>query len=146
MSSSLDDPLAREHERLRAEAAAGRKAFRNSPLATLGAVVMEAVKLATAMKADGASNEMRFRVIETTLREFWPKAREWKFLCEQCSDTGLVIRRDVMNRLGCKVNEGVPCVCSHGSRFTGRPKGSGDDFTNAGKVKKPQRGFTRFGQ
>ena len=145
MSSPTDDPLAHEHAQLRAEAAAGRKAFEKAPEARLGASVMEAVRLATKMKADGAFDAERFQVIEATLREFWPNTRVWRYLCKQCLDTGLVIQDGITNRLGCVVDEGYPCVCSKGKLFREKPLGGGDDYTKAGKVSKP-KGFTRWGR
>lgn len=145
MSSRLDDPLAREHAALRAKAMADQKAFSRSPEGSLGALVMQAADIATRMKADGASDRERFAVVEATIRECWPRTRTWKYLCESCRDTGLVIRADVVNKLGCRVDEGVPCHCSAGARFRERPRGEDDDFTQAGKVTKP-KGFTRFGR
>ena len=143
MSSPLDDPLAHDHARLKAEAAAGRKAFQEAPEARLGASVMEAVRLAAKMKADGALDEERFQVIESVIRELWPRRREWYFLCEACRDTGLVTREGVTNRLGCVVDEGTPCGCDKGKLFREKPPWGGDDYTKAGKVSKP-RGFTRW--
>lgn len=145
MSSRLDDPLAREHAALRKQAMADRRTFARSPEGSLGTVVMQAVDIASRMKADGATDGERFAVVESVLRQFWPYAREWKYLCESCRDLGLVIQPNVLNRLGCLVDEGVPCHCSAGARFRERPRGGDDDFTQAGKVAKP-KGFTRFGR
>jgi len=145
MSSPLGDPLAHDHARLRAEAAASRTAFQKAPEARLGAAVMEAVRLASLMKADGADDATRFRVIESVIRECWPVTRVWRYLCEQCRDTGLVVQDGVTNRLGGVVSEGYPCTCGKGKLFREKPVGDSDDYTKAGKVSKP-KGFTRWGR
>lgn len=146
MSTPLGDPLGDEHRSLRDEAMRNRKAFQRGAGASLGAMVMQAVDLAGRMKADGATMAERMPVIEATVREAWPRTREWHYACESCRDTGLQVMERVVNRIGVCVDEGYACHCPKGRRFDDRPKSRGnEDFTSAGKMAKP-KGFTRFGR
>lgn len=60
--------------------------------ATLGATVREALRLAKLMKAEGVPQAEIDATLERTLRAAWPFIREWKYLCENCNDTGWQIR------------------------------------------------------
>lgn len=146
MSSPFSDPLAREHAELRAQAIRERKEAHRGAEGSLGAIVMQAVDLSTRMKADGASDEERFAVIEANLRDRWPYTREWKYLCQSCRDTGLVLMLNQVNKLGIRVDEGYPCQCQKGRLFRAKPMAE-RDYTEAGKVSasKP-KGFTRYGR
>lgn len=60
--------------------------------ATLGATVREALRLAKLMQAEGVPQAEIDATLERTLRAAWPFIREWKYLCDECSDTGWQIR------------------------------------------------------
>lgn len=67
--------------------------------------------------------------------EEWP---EWMLSpkCGYCDGTGLVLRFNVLNRLGHSVTDGKPCRCVKGVRFLPKQHNP-DDYTSAGKVQKP---------
>ena len=44
-------------------------------------------------KAAGVSLPERIGFLTNILKVAWPFSREWKFLCSQCDDTGLVIHQ-----------------------------------------------------
>jgi hypothetical protein len=122
-----------------------------------------------AQKRDGVSQAERVACMEKTLRVAWPQAREWKYLCKTCFDTGLIVKvcqpgdrcDGVSMRLdtrhdhpgkyarlcqndpdGVVIHDyGVPCFCSRGERFKDRPKGGdeGDGFTQATRGKGGRR-------
>ena len=114
---------------------------------SLGAIIMAAVREAEEMRAAGADAAEVARGLEAVVRDRWPKPKgrtePWRYLCESCSDTGLVLHSEV-NRLGIHVTTGYPCVCEKGARFILKPKmrTAEDAVARAAKVSKP----TRFGR
>jgi len=114
----------------------------------LSETILEALRIRDRMRADGASVEECDAALEKTLRASWPQTREWKHLCGECRDYGLIIRGCPGDKPFCgrrKVHlpheYGEPCFCAAGGRFKPKPK-SGEDFTEATKVRQP----TRFGR
>jgi hypothetical protein len=108
----------------------------------------EAMKMRAAMKAQGASEQSCTEAMARSLKAAWPwrPESEWPYFhrlprCIHCDGYGLVIRT-VINRLGCRVDEGTPCTCREGARYLEKPKAE-QDFTQAGKVSKP---MTRMGR
>ncbi len=118
------------------------------PTSSLADTVAEAVRLRAAQKAAGASDAECDRYLEGVLRQSWPFTREWKYLCDKCDDTGLVMG-DCSGDATCgrasihgRHSFGTPCWCSAGNRFKAKPK-TEDDFSQAtAKTRKP----TRFGR
>ncbi len=108
---------------------------------TLAATVREAMRLWDVQKADGLSRAERLAGLERTIRAAWPFTREWKYLHEDCLDLGIVMHTcdgdDSCGRHFAHLPHvyGRPCWCSLGAKFRGKPKPSGDDFTQAGKSK-----------
>jgi hypothetical protein len=144
------------------------------PLVTaegLAATLKEALRLRDLARAEGASPAELNATLERTLRAAWPQVREWKYLCSQCQDTGLITklcrRGDRCNGVSSRTDTwherpgkyrrlcvtaplsnyqheyGTPCTCAAGERFKLKPK-SADDFSQeAGTSRKKP---TRFGR
>lgn len=117
---------------------------------SLGDIVAAIVELRADMRGAGATEPAIAQATERTVRASWPSVDErlWPALmtlarCAYCDGTGLVIHRNVKNRLGVIVDEGTPCRCPLGNRFLPKVK-SDADFAEAGKVKK-SKGFQKFG-
>jgi hypothetical protein len=92
-------------------------------------------------KADGVSLVDRLAGLTRVLQDAWPRDREWKYLCANCSDYGLVLH-DCAGDATCGRSKphlphgfGEPCWCSLGARFRAKPKPTAEDFTAAGKSK-----------
>ncbi len=148
--------------RRRIRAARRKQSQQWGPLAT---AYGEMMAICDQMKTDGVSREDRAKGIEATLRQMWPFTREWKYLCNECNDTGLVMRicRDGARCDGtstradssfqpagkfqrlCTMQQsyeheyGTPCFCSLGARFREKPKHDPADFSDAGRTSKPTR-------
>lgn len=107
----------------------------------LGKTFVAAMQLWDQQKADGVTREDRLICLERTLRAAWPQTREWKFLCQNCRDYGLVIAPCVGDASCGRAKThllhdyGTPCWCSAGQRFREKPKPSAEDFTAAGRSK-----------
>ncbi len=112
-------------------------------LGQLAQVFQTAMRLWDADKAAGMPLGERLRNLEQTLRAAWPQTREWKYLCQQCHDYGLVmnvcpgLREAICGRTKPHYAHefGTPCWCSAGQRFKDKPKPTAEDFTMAGKSK-----------
>lgn len=114
-------------------------------LGALAQTFMAAMRIWDAEKAEGVPKPERLARLEKTLRACWPFAREWKYLCNECGDLGLVYYECSGGSECGRVNKhlphtyGRPCFCSKGSRFTAKPKPQADDFKQAGKMTKVGR-------
>lgn len=103
------------------------------------------MRLWDAMKADGVPREEREAALERTLRAAWPQTREWKYLCNLCSDIGLRMQAcpgdATCGRLKAHLPHdfGRPCWCEHGARFKEKQHTEDDAIATAAKVKKPTR-------
>lgn len=112
---------------------------------SLGETLMEALRLCDKMRADGVPKAEIRSTLERTLRAAWPQTREWKFLCEQCRDYGLVMTECVGDATCGRTNPhqkhdfGRPCWCSKGDRFRVKEKTPDDTMAAAAKVSKPTR-------
>ena len=114
----------------------------------LSKIGVEAVTYWHQLRANGASVEECTKSMESVLREFLPFTREWKYLCANCNDVGLVIgdcpgdatcgreRRHLSHTFG------VPCWCQLGNKFKEKQPAAPEDFAQAGRTRKP----TRFGR
>src|SRR5262245_9718942 len=73
--------------------------------------------------------------LDDAVRDHWPQGREWKYLCNACGDTGLIIEQRPARIYGGKlVDVGVPCHCRLGARFRPRPVAApANDDAAAGK-------------
>ena len=118
---------------------------------SLGQIIAAICQMRVDMRSAGASELEITKATERSVRSSWPTKPEqewpaWMTLarCAYCDGTGLVIHRNVTNKLGLIVDEGTPCRCPHGQKFLPKVK-SETDFQQAGKVSKPKRSFSRFG-
>jgi hypothetical protein len=118
---------------------------------SLGSIIVAVCQMRQDMRGAGASELEIEKATERSVRASWPTVDErmwpaWMTLarCAYCDGTGLVIHRNVKNRLGLIVDEGTPCRCPQGQKFLPKMK-SEADFQEAGKVSKPKRNFSRFG-
>lgn len=132
---------------------------------TLGEIAMELLELARQMRDEGATVDEVNAYVERGLRSAWPSVREWKYLCDDCSDTGwkhgicsdrnhcgrpfkLPNQRgdDYTGRGQCRPGHDFvrPCYCKNGrDRYTDLYKTrQAEDFTTAGKTKP----MTRLGR
>lgn len=119
---------------------------------SLGDIINAVFELRSDMRAAGATTAEIEKATERSVRSAWPSTPidEWPgwaqaLRCAYCDGTGLVIHRNVKNRLGVLVDEGTPCRCPLGAKFL-PPAPKDDDFQEAGKTTKPKRGFSRFGR
>lgn len=117
---------------------------------TLGRIVLDAMKEWRDMKAQGIALADRVKGLEAVLREVWPFAREWKYLCAQCDDLGVKIAECPGDATCGRSKEhlphtfGTPCWCALGQRFKDKPR-SEDDFTAAGRTPaRKSRPMSRF--
>ncbi len=135
---------------------------------SLGAIIMAVVELQASMREQGATQAAIDAAMETAVRASWPFAREWKYICRDCQDTGLVLQvcepghrcnglstridgpkeqASKYQRLCTKAETyvhdySIPCWCKAGNRFRTQPA-SDADYTQAGKTSRP---MTRWSQ
>lgn len=113
----------------------------------LAETIRTALQIRDQMKADGATTQECHAALEKTLRASWPQRREWKYLCQDCRDYGLItVECDGGRSCGrdqphLPHDYGTPCWCSRGEQFKAKPKAD-DDFTQAGTARK----MTRLGR
>jgi len=114
----------------------------------LAATFTEAMAQWDRQKAEGVPLEQRVGFMEKILRVAWPFTREWKYLCVDCHDTGLVLhecpgdaRCDSRwrERAHPSHSYGKPCWCSLGNRFREKSRQDMDPIEQAAKVRKPTR-------
>ena len=137
--------LAQAHAALSGEVRRSRRASRKD-LGPLAQTFVEAMRIWDQQKADGVSKEERLAGLEQTLRAAWPFAREWKFLCGGCGDTGLIMRECRGENGFCGRRKahlpheyGEPCSCAAGLKFLGKPKAEPTDYKQAGFTKVGKR-------
>lgn len=103
------------------------------------------------LRSSGATPEEIAAATEKMVRHYLeplvPDERFWPVhltlaRCAYCNGTGLVIHRNVENKLKCTIDDGTPCRCPLGARFLPKIQEAGDHL-QAGKVKK--HGMTGFG-
>jgi len=147
MSTPATDPLGQAHAALRREALAARR----DPVAqTFGAVIMRAVDEAAALRQAGADPAAVAAGLEAVVREHWVKphgrTEPWRYLCEDCEDTGW--RRQSCVGRGCGLandrphypHEYVqPCWCDKGRARQPKAPAAVDTLASVGKVSKPTR-------
>lgn len=143
-SAHTSADLLAAHRRVRAAVSLGRKRS-GKALGALAQTFVAAMEIWDGMKAAGAPLAERVAALEKTLRVAWPFTREWKFLCAQCDDAGLVMG-ECPGDATCGRHKphlphefGRPCWCSIGARFRDKPKPSPEDFSQSGKMTKAGR-------
>jgi hypothetical protein len=131
----------------RALQGAVRRERRDDKAGVLARTFRAAMVIWDAQKAEGVSKAERVAGLEKTLRVAWPQTREWKYLCGECRDTGLVIREcDGDPQCGCSKKHqphlpheyGTACWCSLGAKFR-KPKPEPEDYAQAGRTQKMSR-------
>lgn len=70
-------------------------------------------------KADGIPRPDRVKHLEQSVRAAWPQGRDWKYLCDRCQDTGLIMR-----------------VCERGARCNGVSFRSDHPHAPSGKYRR----------
>ena len=111
---------------------------------TLGKLVLDVCEVRAELRRQNASKQAIAEATENLVRDRWPFEREWKYLCNGCDDTGLMLTFGVTDRLGTVVDVGRPCTCSNGNKFR-KPMASEADYVQAGKTPK-QKPMSRFGR
>jgi hypothetical protein len=114
------------------------------PAPTLGRLVGDVCEVRAELRRQGASARVIAEATERLVRDRWPYEREWKYLCDQCDDTGLALSLGVTNRLGIVVDVGRACSCPKGNLFRKREPEAAD-YTQAGKAP-AQKKFSRWGR
>ena len=119
---------------------------------TLGPEIQRAVKVWSAIKADGARADAD-AYLEKAVRDAWPPAREWKYLCDRCNDTGWELDWCVAGaRCGRRWCEQQPeygheymrrCVCAKAVPVVRIPS---EDVGTAGKVTRRGKGWRQVGE
>lgn len=146
------DALREAHNELRRVVPIARRqaAKQDGDLHALG---RETFRIWDQMKADGATWDERMAFLTGVLKQILNRGREWKYLCHQCDDYGLILSEcpgdATCGRRAAHLAHsfGTPCVCSKGRPYDAKPKDwHAEDFTAAGKTKKPNKGFTGFGR
>jgi hypothetical protein len=134
------DALRQAHQLLRKAVPQSRRKAHQTE-GKLASAFRDAMHLWDQLKANGGTLADFLPGLERTLRDAWPQTREWKFLCSQCSDYGLVMAvcpGDATcgrTRPHLPHDFGTPCWCEPGKRYRVKPKPSPDDFTQAGRSK-----------
>lgn len=100
------------------------------------------------MRRNGMTKEQADYALEQHLRSVMTHVQEWKYICEQCDDTGLEILNCPDVRCQRRAEHGphtygVPCRCRKGDRWRDRPQTPDDDLTAAANM--PKR-MTRMGR
>lgn len=140
---SFVDQVREAHEALKAAVKPSRREA-HAKEGRLASTFRVAMKAWDEMKAEGATLQARVDGLEAMLRDVWPFTREWKYLCANCEDGGLVFQQcpgDAScgrHKAHLAHSYGTPCWCSLGNRFKSKPRGA-DDFTAAGRTTKPTR-------
>lgn len=140
------DQVRAAHQALRKMVPATRRAFR-AEFGILSQTYTAAMQIWDSQKAEGVPLLERIAGLEQTLRAVWPQTREWKYLCTQCNDYGLVMGTcpGVTDATCGRVKPhlahefGTPCWCDRGRGFKDKPKPEPSDFTQAGKSKPMSR-------
>ena len=117
-------------------------------IGTLAQTFYAAMEIWDRQKADGVSTADRLAGLEKTLRASWPQTREWKYLCGDCGDIGLIISQcdggSACGRYKAHLphSYGSPCWCKAGETYRAQPKPAPEDFKAAGRSKP----MTRMGR
>jgi hypothetical protein len=161
MSAPTNDVLAQEHAQLRAAVRGSRKEFARSVEGQFARVMWGAVSEYLRMLADGVPREDALKGLEDVVRDVWPRGREreWKYLCDDCRDTGWEYRRcRAFNRCQPKHDDWpserehdcvVACHCPKGDRFKRRsaPISTEQELAQVGKTRrKSSGGWSRPGR
>jgi len=104
----------------------------------------EAMQAWDAMKAEQVAFLERVRHLRRALAAVWPQTHRPVYLCEACSDYGLILF-DCPGDVTCGRHKphlphafGKPCECKAGVKYTARAKAA-EDYTVATKVQQPTR-------
>lgn len=110
---------------------------------SLSETLIEAIRLRDQMRTDGATEAELTAGFEKVLREVWPTARTWRYLCETCRDYGLEMKACPGDATCGRTfphaahDYGDPCWCKAGNRY--KSKARDDDPGGAGAKRKPSR-------
>lgn len=116
---------------------------------TLGQLVRDLSEMRAELRELGSDDQAIRLATERLVRQRWPFAREWKFVCQRCDDYGLEMaccpgdRTCGRDKAHLPHEFGVPCWCSAGAKFQKRALNPEADFQQAGKVQKPMKRFGR---
>lgn len=147
------DTLREAHRELRKAVPGTRRQAANDD-GHLHALGKETFRLWDRMRDAGQSFQERCQFLEGVLRQILRFGREWKYLCQQCDDYGLIIA-DCGGDSACGRHRahlphvfGTPCTCAKGRAFEQPSKDvHPEDFTAAGRTAKPKsRQFRGFGR
>lgn len=129
----------------------------------MAASLMAAIRMTDQMREAGESTTDIAAYLDGVVRQVWVKTREWKFLCDDCSDTGWHVKtctaaarcgrpfRLPKARDDDRTGSGTcpethsyaePCWCSKGQKRRAelfRQPTSEDTMDQAAKQKKPTR-------
>lgn len=133
--------------------------------------VQEAIRIRNVARAAGESETEIIAALERSIREAWPKGREWHYLCDRCNDYGAIhhvcragqrcpgisTRTDgpkespgKYQRICAKHPESeyqhdyiTPCSCPAGDRFRPAVRSAANDVEQAAKT--PKKSFKKFG-
>mgnify|MGYP001568291193 CR=1 FL=1 len=109
-------------------------------MAELARTVSQMLSLASQMRHDGATPAEVTHYLEGVLRQAWPAARVWHYLCATCDDYGLEMWQcpgDVTcgRRFPHMAHSfGKPCTCAKGRPF--RPPRDDDPLDAANSRKR----------
>ena len=134
------------HQQARGVIKSDRKRARIA-IGSLAQCFAAAMQIWDEQKASGVPILERIGGLRKTLEAAWPSTREWKYVCTQCDDYGLVIAScpGVANATCGRVKPhmphdyGTPCWCQRGRAFKEKPKADPEDFTAAGRMTKVGR-------
>jgi len=154
-----DDVMREEHNRLKAEARANRRAFFKSEDSAFVKEMKQAQKSYVQMRSEGVSLDDACRGLEAVLRGAWPKpATKFPAQCEACEDGGWRFRTcaDQMRcgRMWCANQHPAsehtyvePCGCVAGDRHQKRIAQVDDEIAAAGRMaKRKTRGWSAVGR
>jgi hypothetical protein len=143
---------------------------------TLGRIIMDAVAYVDGLKAKGATKAETDQALENVIRAAWPKPKDrvtpWRYGCETCGDTGLVLHqchpghrcdgsstrteasgdrpgkytRFCVGSSTYEHDYGVPCLCAKGHQFRRRGQQTDDEAAFVAATKSKPKPLTRWGR
>ena len=141
---TVQDAIRTAHQALKKAVPSQRREAHKSD-GTLGAAFREAMRIVDAQRAAGVPLTERLQGLEGVLRSVWPSVRAWKYVCQECDDTGLRMSTCpgdatcFRHKAHLPHDFGTPCWCSRGVRFQVKAKPDPSDFQAAGRTSRPSR-------
>jgi hypothetical protein len=137
--------LARAFSRLQGHVRSRRQALQRQ-IGNLAQTYLAAMEIWDTQKREGVPKVERLAGLERTLRAAWPQTREWKYLCNECGDLGLVYYECGGGSECGRVKRHLPhtygraCHCVRGEKFRAQPKVNPEaDYKQAGFTKVGRR-------